>query len=646
MRSLDLRQMRGEPGFFGSYGFGGWAGVGEAKPIPTMHELGHSYWGALPVVGRADLTWQRQDGEEIPPALAAYHQDLLAFMQQPPDKYELLRQRLRHLPGLSSENTEPLFHSMEADVAYTTGGDLSLVPPILQKYWAYFLEDGPFGSWENAAGWYLSLDRGQRTTANKFLGFAHLDLDDYRELPAHRVEEAFMAGAAETLAGEERQRLTDLAEQFDLLIGDPQLEENFQFWRGYLRDKVALHRSHPEHLKSLSLPRANELSDALSFLNQLQGTPKERASKLQSEIGALPFLVNFLPAVDDRTLVELFASEPALPDGPTLQATASFVKRLQRFGNLVEGVLAGGRTEPSLGAAELAAFLDETALERKQDLRLFFDLIIAADRDLTARILDELDDGTIRQLMVPVPTQLRAALEPQALLDKLGIYASAPEDELRSGISLLVEENSGNYRIEAPFLEHLYEVVALRAGTDPAGAARTIGEAAFPLEGFIMRQPAATSTVLSGDIGLAVQLVRNSDPVLAPPARIIYRLIGADPSLAATLVAALEDLGEQELVTESLAYFAYDKARSERIPGLPISLAKDGDFLGRLLQLKGARWLEERLAESVELNSARVEAGEIDPQFLDEYRATLESAADLATADNRALKQVIHSAFD
>ncbi|MEE8466440.1 MAG: hypothetical protein V3S68_08190, partial [Dehalococcoidia bacterium] len=33
LRSLDLRQMEGEPGFFGSYGFSDWAGVGEARPI-------------------------------------------------------------------------------------------------------------------------------------------------------------------------------------------------------------------------------------------------------------------------------------------------------------------------------------------------------------------------------------------------------------------------------------------------------------------------------------------------------------------------------------------------------------------------------------------------------------------------------------
>ena len=60
LHSLDFRQMRGEPGFFGSYGFGGWAGVGEAKPIGVMHELAHSYWGGFPVIGRPELVWGGQ----------------------------------------------------------------------------------------------------------------------------------------------------------------------------------------------------------------------------------------------------------------------------------------------------------------------------------------------------------------------------------------------------------------------------------------------------------------------------------------------------------------------------------------------------------------------------------------------------------
>ena len=106
MRSLDVRQMRGEPGFFGSYGFQKWAGVGESKPIGVMHELGHSYWGGFPVTGFPDLTWNARPGHDLAPALERYHADILAFMKQPPDGFELFRQRLRNLPELSQDNPE------------------------------------------------------------------------------------------------------------------------------------------------------------------------------------------------------------------------------------------------------------------------------------------------------------------------------------------------------------------------------------------------------------------------------------------------------------------------------------------------------------------------------------------------------------
>ena len=511
--------MRGEPGFFGSYGYDSWAGIGEAKPIPTMHELGHSYWGAFPIIGRPELDWRRPDDGGIALAMQAYHEDILTFMAQPPDEYEILRQRLRNLPGLSVDNTEPLFHSLEADIPYTTGGDLSLVPPILHKYWRYFLADGPFGSWHNAAGWFQYLPHDDRAVAGRFLGFGHLDLDLYTGLPSYAPGGDLLSSVEETLAVEERQRLTDLAEQFDLLIGDPQLEENFQFWRGYLQDKVALHRSHPHHLKSLRLPKADQLSGALEFVASLEGATEERASALSNQMAIEPLLVNLLPAVDDQTLVKLFASDPGLPQGPTLQATASFVDRLQRFGTLVEAVLAEARKSPQQGATDLTAFLEETGLEQEQDLRLFFDLLLGSDHAMAREVVNHLDKETVQALMQPVPTQLRAILSPGELLDKLGISPAASHYGMQSGITLLLEETSGNYRIEGPFLHRLYEVMALRAGADPAATGRIIAATPFPLEDFILTQPAASSAVLSADIDLAIQLVRGSDPVLAPPRR-------------------------------------------------------------------------------------------------------------------------------
>ena len=289
LRSLDLRQMVGEPGYFGSYGFGKWAGVGEATPIAIMHELGHSYWGGFPVLGRPDLAWESSDGDELAPALASYHRDILTFMAQPPNEYEMLRQRLRNLPNVSVENPEPLFHSLEADIPYTTGGDLSLVPPILRKYWGLFLAQGPFESWERAAGWFQTLTPQDRPVAGKFLGFEHLDLRQYSDLPKSSLKYDLLSEASLALANEERQRLTDLAEQFDTLLGDSQLEENFQFCRGYLQDKVALYRSHPDHLASLEHPRTAEIDKDLSFVVSVDGSPEFRANAISEEMAFQPF---------------------------------------------------------------------------------------------------------------------------------------------------------------------------------------------------------------------------------------------------------------------------------------------------------------------------------------------------------------------
>ena len=646
LHSLDFRQMRGEPGFFGSYGFDGWAGVGEAKPIGVMHELGHSYWGGFPVIGQPELVWERDEGERLAPALLNYHWDALAFMEQPPDEYELLRERLRNLPGLSARNIEPLLHSLETDLPYSTGGDLALVPPILRKYWGYFMAEGPFETWENAAGWFQSLSHEDRVTAGKFLGLEHFDLRQYQGLPAFSPLEDILGRATDILANEERQRLTDLAEQFDLLIGDSQLEENFQFWRGYLRDKVALQRQHPGHLESLPLPRAGELAEALRFVAELEGGPEEGGRTLSEGIAENPFLVNFLPAVDDRTLVELFSSGAALPEGPTLQATASFVDRLRRFGVLVDLVLAAARRSPDQGARGLEEFLADTGFEKEQDLRLFFDLLVGSDRPLARRILLASGKRTAQSLIEPVPVQLRTIFGPDDLLRMLDITAEAEDEKLKRGVRLLIGEASGNYRIDEPFLEALYEVLADRARRAPGATGRVIQETPFSLEGMILEQPAAVALILSSDAGLAIELVANNDPVLAPPARIVHRLVYADPGLAAEVVAGMEEQGLIDTVTESLAYLAYDKARSERFPDLPISTARDGEFLEHLMDSKGDDWLERRLTDAVDLYRQRMEAAEVSPDFLARYRETLEAAAASLGGNGRErLTSVVEAAF-
>jgi len=627
VRSLDLRQMQGDPGFFGSYGFKEWAGVGEAKPTGVIHELSHSYWGGFPVEGFPELSWDPLPGGSLSTAIERYHADILAFMAQPPDDFEVFRQRLRDLPELSADNPEPLLHNVEAALVYDTGGNLALVPPILRKYWTQFLKPGPFDSWYDAVAWYRSLSDEDRSVANKYLGFEHLDLREYTALLSSEGPRDYISIRRDILAQEERQRLYDLAEQFDLLLGDPQKEEDFQFWRGYLRDKVELHRQHEGYLSSLGLARAADLGSALGFLTELSGlSPEEQALRVAEELKVQPFVVNFLPALENRALLALFSSGAPLPEGRTLQAAASFVDRLNRFSTVVDKILAAGRDDPEAGASELTQFLSEVDFQQKDDLRLFFDLFLDADPATAKALVRALEKDIVRRLMDPVPSQLRGLLSPGELLAMLDITPGSDASELQQGITLLVEEPTGNYRSDEPYVNEMYQVVAARSRTDSRGIMRILRRTPFPLEGFIKQQPRAALVVLTSDMSSAVRLVRSSDRVLSPPARIVYRLINADPEWAAQLVVALGASGEEALVTESLAYMAYDKGRLERLPELPISLERDGEFLEALLVDQGPDWLLERLNEAYALFGDRAAANQVPDEFQYQYLVTLEAA--------------------
>ena len=627
VHSLDVRQMRGEPGFFGSYGFHGWAGVGEARPVPVMHELSHSYWGAFPVEGHPELSWKIPIEGGLPPALERYHADILLFMSQPPDEFELLRQRLRNLPGLHSENLEPLIHNLEADMVYNTGGDLALVPPVLRKYWNRALAPGPFGSWAQAASWFRSLPEPGRRLVSQYLGFEHLDLRDYHPAPA--TEESAQVGKANRniLASEEKQRLYDLAAQFDLLAGGPQAEENFSFWRAYLRDKVRLHNQNPDYLSSLDLPRAKQLAAALDTVSDLETLPpREQAERLRDHLAESPFLVNFLPAVDNRALVDLFSGAPPLPQGATLQTTASFVDRLRRFEGVVSGVLAEGRVSPRQGALELRRFLEQNGYGNREDLRLFFELIREQDHTTASRIILASEPDVIHGFLEQVPAQVRFLLSPDQLLMKLDITMAANIEEMASGVWMLVDEASGNYIIDEPFIHAMYSVIAARSDAQTSELLGVLGHGRFPLHGFIRRQPEAAGKILEADLGLALDLVRNSDPVTSPPAQIVHALVQARPELAARLVTAMDSRGEQTLVSASLGFIAYDAQLSDMTTGRETSLKQDARFLLALLRSNGEDWVAEKLGRALDYFTG--DASGRPANFALQFRGTLLAAAE------------------
>ena len=627
VHSLDVRQMRGEPGFFGSYGFHSWAGVGEARPVPVIHELSHSYWGAFPIEGHPELSWKIPVEGGLPPALERYHADILLFMSQPPDEFELLRQRLRNLPDLHSENLEPLIHNLEADMVYNTGGDLALVPPVLRKYWNRALAQGPFGSWGQAASWFRSLPEPGRRLAGQYLGFEHLDLREYGPAPA--TGESAKVGEANRniVASEEKQRLYDLSDQFDLLVGGPQPEENFSFWRAYLRDKVRLHDRHPDYLASLDLPRAKQLAAALDTVSDL-GTlpPREQAERLRNHLAESPFLVNFLPVIDNRALVDLFSNPPPLPQGATLQATASFVDRLSRFEGVVSGVLTGGRVSPREGALELRRFLEQTGYGTEEDLRLFFELMRERDHTTANRILFASDPDVFHRLLEQVPAQVRFLLSPDQLLVKLDINTASNFEEMALGVRMLVDETSGNYIIDEPFIHAMYSVIAARSDAQTSEMLGVLGHGRFPLHGFIRRQPKAAARVLEADLGLALDLVGNSDPVTSPPARIVHALVQARPELAARLITAMDSRGEQTLVSASLGFIAYDAQLSDMTTGREKSLTQDARFLLALLRSNGEDWFAGKLGRALDYFTG--DASGRPANFALQFRSTLLAAAE------------------
>ena len=100
-------------------------------------------------------------------------------------------------------------------------------------------------------------------------------------------------------------------------------------------------------------------------------------------------------------------------------------------------------------------------------------------------------------------------------------------------------------------------------------------------------------------------------------------------------------------MTESLAYFAYNKDRLERSSKLPISLEQDGHYLSVLFRVEGPEWLQARLGESVELYRQRVIAREVGADFLERYQETLEAAAEtLDGGDTKhGLENAIRRAF-
>lgn len=661
LASLDVRHMMGQPAWFGSTGFNGFAGVGQSRVGTVAHELGHSYWGAFPVSGRTDLSWEIPFGDNVAPALAEYRDDLVRFMLQPPDRYEPLRERFRNLPNLSEGDVPDLVHIGEADMVSLVAGNLNLLPPILRKYFSRYLSPGQYQSWDDILGWYRALVPDDKRIADAYLGLAHIPKDVYQGLEL-QTETRVPDQIRDLILREERQRLIDFSQQFDLITGgDVSLvdaagvDRGFPFWRGYLREMFDIYKRNPELLSNeTASEKADEIMEAFTILADSEGMElNEQLEFLKDQLSINSFLYHFIPILKNRVLVRLLDAEEGVPPPTAFQkGTGAFVEEIRRFIAEVDRILEIAGADVEGGARALEAYLstlkDQPKDKLGQDIDTIFEVFVDTDQDTTKEIMALVQDETIRELLNINPSRIRFLLEPERLLGALQIDVNTASEALVTGLNELFENSSGNFELDKPFTEEVYRRVSERGRQSPVEALSIIsGVPKFPMPGFLFEHPTDSVFILSSDLEQALDLVKASEPVRVPPVRLVYHIIYVDPIFAARVVDGLDQRGETELVSESLIYFAYDFDRLQANPTIKTSLESDASFLTELLELKGQSWLSSRIGSSISRYTDKVGDGLVDPDFLDAYRRTLTAAIGLVKdeAKQAALAGAITTAF-
>ena len=636
MDGYDFRQMVGRPAWYGSHGAAGWAGAGEANPRIVLHELGHSWWGAFPVEGRPDLTWERVDGE-ISAALSQFHADVERFLRQPPDSFEPLRDRFRNMPNLSRGDYPDLKHFSEADMVNMTGGILPLIPPILRKYFSPFLAPEGVASsqvvdWPSAIGWYRALPEEDSRIAKEVFGLQHFPLDLYEDVP-ELSEAALDPHVVSAFQAEERQRLLDFADQFDLIKASSSavydaanVNRGFSFWRGYLADKKRLHASYPDVLGNHPSAAARELGVAFDYYLGLEdATPEAQVGAVAERLHE-PTIREFAVLLKPRAIVALFSGE----SGTEVidKAISERARELAEIARRVDEIVAAARTSAEDGAATLEEYLDSYSDDAlRSGLNLAIALIRDTDREVANRIFPLLSDDMLLRLLSVKPDQARAPeIGPTRLLAAVGVTSGSSAESIASGARLLAENSSGNFVIDRPFDDAVYEVIESLAVSDPAAAIAALDDSGMRLRPWIQRRTAEAFEMMRREPGLAAELLASVPGPRETPDGLLHELIDHDPEIAAALLVEMENQGVENIAQRTLMTLAFDAYWTDRGGVVGVDPALDARFLVELTQLRGAGWLESRFRQGVEKVRIDIEAGETDPQFIEQLRRTLTEA--------------------
>lgn len=654
----DLRQMVEQPAWFGSFGYNLWAGAGEAVPRSVLHEISHSYWGAFTVEGRPELSWDTSDGTAE--ALAAFREDLDTFLRQPPDRFEPLRDRFRNLPNLNRGDYPDLFHFGEADLLNMVGGNLQLIPPILRPYFSGYLAEGGAGAeggevpetWDVAIAWFNSLENQERRIAGEVFGLQHFPRGPYLNLPDASI--SGLDNEVRTLyENEERQRLIDFSEQFDgilerefSLIDAAGADRGFDFWRGYLSDKLFLHQRYPEVLRDADSQRAVELAAALDFYSDVTGGSESEQVDRFREVSSQPQIAQLAVLLKPRAIIELFSES-----GSETGIAAVLGGRAERLAGLVEVVeevdLINSSANPVSAALELERFMRSIPEDQlRADIFLMLELLRSPDGRLAREVLPALSDDALVFLLEVQPAAARSfEISPERLLDAVGITEISSLDAIRDGAELLAANSSGNFAIDAAYDSAVFSHLDRFVESQPSEVLAVVVESEMRLVPWIGRESDGALVAMRAVPAAAVRALSNLSGSRETPYRIIHLVAKEDPELAAQLTFEMELLKqgpEGDALVFSVAEkvireFGYDLYWSERNSGPNVDPAKFAHYLLALNDLLEPGQLDFILRQVfLGLDSDRG-SGLIEDEARAEFVRTFAAAIDTQRGDERKI---------
>ncbi len=646
VKGYDLRQMVGEPGWFGSYGFEYWAGVGEAIPRTVLHELSHSYWGAFPIVDGVQLDWQPA-GQEPSEGIQQLKADLNEFLTQPTDRFEPLRDRFRNLPNLISGDYPDLYHFGEADLIYSAGGNLSLIPPILRKYFIQALsergvgpqDDAGLTDWGDAMGWFFGLSNdttssplSDRRIAEETFGLQHFPLSRYTDSEAiyreATIDDESLTSVSPrvraAVESEEKQRLVDFADQFQLIKSNHNEGSDFSFWRSYLSQMRGLHARYPNVLAETGLI-GEELATALDgYIEMERFSPQEQVDWF-GQNRETAFVSDFAVLLKPRAILGLFKDADI---GEGAQAGLGFKAReLALIVEPIDEITQLVSDDLTSAAEMLDSFilgLDEERL--RSDVGLIIDLIRGSGSDQAKDLLSSLSNNAYARLFEIAPDAVtRDEVPIGKALVSIGIDDSFSTDSFEAGLKFYSEHSSGNFALDIRIETEIYRLVELLSRDDATRAFSAFAESGMRINPWLESEH--SGAMIRRSIPQTAELIMSVEGPRETPGRLLHTLIRLDSILAADVTKHIIANIDPEFGARILRQMAYDAYWLSKGASFAPEPEDARAFLESLIDTYGRGWLDQQIANAVAVASVEEADGDLEPGFEQQLRSTLRAAS-------------------